>query len=197
MTDKTHQLIGLTLATSGTLVTYSNMSITWPIVATVIVGSAIGSIAPDIDQPTAGLWHKIPAGHAAGKLTSFMLRGHRHISHSLVGFGLFYGLATLVGNSNVITDLHINGPILILALAIGFAAHLLADSLTVEGIPLFWPIETYIGFPPRPFQSMRIVTGKWFENLIVLPAVTLLLVALILNYFDRFCGLIFNLCRLG
>jgi membrane-bound metal-dependent hydrolase YbcI (DUF457 family) len=51
---------------------------------------------------------------------------------------------------------------------IGFISHLLADSITEEGVPLLFPISFKFGFPP--IKSWRIVTGKWFENLVIFPS---------------------------
>jgi membrane-bound metal-dependent hydrolase YbcI (DUF457 family) len=55
------------------------------------------------------------------------------------------------------------------SMMIGFISHLVADGLTKEGIPLFFPLPLKIGFPPIKF--MRVTTGSFVENWIVLPAV--------------------------
>ncbi len=189
MTDKTHQLIGLTAA-SAVFVTYHPQPVTWSIVATIFLGSFIGSVAPDIDQPTAQLWQTIPlGGHLLGTITSRLLGGHRNLSHSILGVALFSALLAWIG-SLLPHNWWLQGWLLSESAIIGFIAHLLADSITVEGIPLFWPFGSYIGFPPHPFQGLRIVTGKWFENLIIFPAVILLLASLIMAHWSLFQGLI-------
>jgi membrane-bound metal-dependent hydrolase YbcI (DUF457 family) len=63
-----------------------------------------------------------------------------------------------------------------LACALGCAAHLAGDSLTVEGIPLFWPFTLrHFRLLPPP---LAFVTGTWRENVIVAPALLLALAAL-------------------
>ena len=57
---------------------------------------------------------------------------------------------------------------------IGFVSHLIADSLTVEGVPLFFPLKLNIGIPP--IKKLRIQTGNWIEKFIVFPAICLYLV---------------------
>lgn len=194
MTDKTHQLIGLTLATVGVTVFHASQSFTWPVVGAVVIGSTVGSIIPDIDQPTARIWRTIPlGGRTIGRIASFSLGGHRHLSHSLVGGGLFYLLLLTIIRA-VPHWGWFDPTILIQSAMIGFAGHLAADAVTVEGIPLFWPYPSYLGFPPVPFQGARIVTGKWFENLIIFPAVSLLLVAFVLAQASRFCPILPFLC---
>lgn len=52
---------------------------------------------------------------------------------------------------------------------------------TNEGIPLLFPWKKFFGLPPKPFDGVRVATGKWFENLVIFPAVTLYLIIFILS----------------
>ncbi|MCA9388517.1 metal-dependent hydrolase [Candidatus Berkelbacteria bacterium] len=181
MTDKTHQLIGLTAATSLFFVFHPTDQLTWGIAGTIAIGSFIGSVLPDIDQPTSDIWDVVPAGEWLGKLTSKSLGGHRNLSHSILGFLLFTFLFNWLVQSFLKTGTFIDSPILLESFMAGFIAHLLADSVTVMGIPLFWPFGANMGFPPRPFHGIRILTGKWFENLIVFPGVVIVLALIIIT----------------
>lgn len=193
MTDKTHQLIGLTAATAGFIAMNPETPINWSIAGTIIIGSFLGSILPDIDQPTSGFWDAVPLGGIVGKFAARALGGHRNLSHSILGLVLF-GLLFRWLSSIIPGNWFLDPAVFYYSALIGFIAHLAADAVTVMGIPLFWPLGTCIGFPPRPFHGMRILTGKWFENLIVFPASALLLVALIINQYKHFCPILPGLC---
>lgn len=195
MTDKTHQLIGLTAATAFVVLQQPELVITWPIAGTVLLGSFLGSIAPDIDQPTSNFWDTVPLGGFIGKLTSRALGGHRNLSHSLLGLTLFYLLITWFSHT-VPDQWFIDPNLLIVSFVIGFIAHLMADSVTVRGIPLFWPFGRDMGFPPYPLHGIRIITGKWFENLIIFPATGLVLAAFLLFHAERLCRILLWLCKI-
>lgn len=184
MTDKTHQLIGITAATAFVLYYQPDTAITVPVALTVLFGSVLGSITPDIDQPTSDFWDRVPLGGFLGRLTSRCLGGHRNLSHSLLGIALFYlllrWLCSLVPDTwGIDTQLVLQSGI------IGFVVHLLADAVTVRGIPVFWPLGRDMGFPPYPLDGIRIITGKWFENLVVFPAVAVVLAVLIATHINR------------
>jgi membrane-bound metal-dependent hydrolase YbcI (DUF457 family) len=50
-------------------------------------------------------------------------------------------------------------------LLFGCLMHLVADGLTVEGVPLLWPHPERFGFPPDP--RWRIRSGGFGERVIV------------------------------
>jgi membrane-bound metal-dependent hydrolase YbcI (DUF457 family) len=54
------------------------------------------------------------------------------------------------------------------AFLIGYASHLLMDTITKEGVPWLLPIPVKFGFPP--VKGLRVTTGKWVETCVVLPA---------------------------
>ena len=193
MTDKTHQAIGFSAAAGTFFVLNPTTPLSLTIAATVLTGAFIGSLFPDIDQPTSKFWDSILLGHLAGDIAPRALGGHRHLSHSILGAFLFYLLSSLVV-SFLLTS-NINHAILIQSLMAGFIAHLAADSVTERGIPLFWPLFGNMGFPPRPLQGIRMVTGKWFENLVVFPCSLLLIGFILLTNQDHLCGLVRTFCR--
>lgn len=181
MTGKTHQAIGLAAASAVFFATQPATPLTWPIAGTIVVGAFIGSLLPDIDQPTSNFWQSIPLGGLGRAIVPKTLGGHRNLSHSILGVLLFYGVSSVI--AKYVLAAHIDQSILLQSLLAGFLAHLAADTITVRGIPLFWPFGQSCGFPPYPFQGARIVTGKWFENLVVLPVALLVLgYVLLLNH---------------
>ncbi len=179
MTGKTHQIIGVTLGL-GAYLTLNNPHYSPATLAAVLIFSSIGSLLPDLDKASAEFWHSFPVvGHAAGKVVDPFI-SHRNITHSLVGtilaailfYYLFYFFPSYWG---------IETNLVLISAMIGYASHLLADSFTVEGIPLFWPIKWMVGIPPKPFDGIRIVTGKWFENLVIFPIINIGLIFLIIT----------------
>ncbi len=92
MTGRTHDLIAFTALSSSLLYFQVNsFSLASGLVA--LTAGFIGGLAPDLDQPTANLWHRVPAGTIFGKFLSPFLGGHRFISHSILGIFIFgFGL---------------------------------------------------------------------------------------------------------
>lgn len=170
MTGRTHDLTALTLlnivvATS----TVPKMSVATALVA--ISACAIGGLAPDIDQPTAALWRRLPIGTFWGQLLSPLFGKHRFISHSIVGiilFGILSKFALILMSTFVLVDIDI----VWWAFMIGFLSHLLIDSITREGVPWLFPIPWRIGFPP--VRALRMKTGGFIEKLIIFPGLVVL-----------------------
>jgi membrane-bound metal-dependent hydrolase YbcI (DUF457 family) len=50
------------------------------------------------------------------------------------------------------------------AFLLGVISHLVADSLTKEGVPLLWPLPIKFGIPP--IKALRITTGEWMEKVV-------------------------------
>lgn len=172
---------------------YSPTPITWTIAGTVITGAFFGSLFPDIDQPSSNFWQSIPLGKLGRAIVPKTLGGHRNLSHSLLGLLLAYLLVQAV-SSWLLTNA-IPHQILVESFMAGYLAHLVADSITVLGIPLLWPFGGGFGFPPHPFHGARIVTGKWFENLVVFPLSLVGLVYLLFIHQSALCNLSAVFCR--
>jgi inner membrane protein len=132
-----------------------------------ILANQIGGITPDIDQPTAPFWRNLPIGGVFGKIVGRLLGGHRFITHSILGLFLFGWLSWLLLTflSPIMASIDIW--IVWVAFMIGMLTHLIMDSFTKEGVPWLLPIPIKFGFPP--IRRMRITTGKWIENFVVLP----------------------------
>lgn len=136
-----------------------------------ILANLIGGIVPDIDQPTAPFWRNLPIGGVIGRIIDKLLGGHRFLTHSLLGLGLFGWLGWLL-----LEFLHpimpaIDNWIVWVAFMIGMVSHLIMDSFTKEGVPWLLPVPIKFGFPP--IRRLRMTTGKAIENFIVLPGLVL------------------------
>jgi inner membrane protein len=147
---KTHVLIGcLTVA-----------ALTHHGVPASLAAATLGSLAPDIDR-TGSLITTLPVirwfTHPASMAVSAALR-HRTGTHSLLTL-----LALTVG---VLMLQHTVTPVLGAAFLAGYLLHLLADSLTITGVPLLWPWRKH-EFSPLP-KPLRIRTGGRAEYLLTM-----------------------------
>ena len=189
MTGKTHRIIGITSGLSY-LLTASQPHYAPATLGFVLAGSYFGSLLPDLDQPAADIWDSLPFGHTLGQAVDPFFK-HRNISHSALGLALtgfiFYWLLSLFPSYWGV-DVHT----VLLASLIAYGSHLLADSITVEGIPLLYPYHRMFGLPPKPFEGIRIMTGQWFENLILFPAVDLWLVLTVAINWGKISKIIFK-----
>ena len=182
MTGRTHDLAALTTLTA--YVAYEpllQMSLATGVV--VIAASMIGGVTPDLDQPTAGLWQKIPAGSIFGHIISPLLGHHRMISHSIVGMTLAgWGLKLLLAYMH--TFLLVDMNIVWWAFMFGYASHLVMDTITKEGVPWLFPIPIRIGFPP--IKAFRVTTGSFMEYFVVFPGLLVLNGYLIYTNYGKF-----------
>ncbi len=169
MTGRTHDLAAFT-ALSYIIATQPMPKISLATALVALSANFIGGLAPDIDQPTADLWNRIPAGSIIGRILCPILGGHRFISHSLLGiafFGVILHYALQLAHTVLLVDMNI----VWWAFMIGFVSHLLMDTITREGVPWLFPIPIHIGIPP--FKFMRIKTGGMIEKSIIFPGLIL------------------------
>ncbi len=166
MTGKTHQIIGIT---SGLAVFFiqSNPQYSPATFATVIVGSYLMSLLPDFDTANGSFWKSIPLGKVIGRTIDPLIE-HRNFSHSLLGILIIGWLVFKL--INFLPDYwEIDKQLVFFPLLTAYISHLIADMITVEGIPVFFPYKKMFGIPPKPFNGARIVSGKWFENFVLFP----------------------------
>jgi membrane-bound metal-dependent hydrolase YbcI (DUF457 family) len=182
MLGRTHQIIGLFVGV-GTYLALAPSGYQPATAATVLVMSHLLALLPDIDQPLSDFWHSVPAGRIFGKIPPMFLQ-HRNLTHSLLGCLLVYLGLTKLGHIAP-EEWGLNIALIKIVGMAAYISHLVADMVTVEGIPLLFPIQHMFGIPPRPFQGIRIQTGHWFENLIVFPAVNLLFIALVIGHWSQ------------
>lgn len=189
MTGKTHQSIGL-LAVLSYIAGTSSIGYQPATFGAIVVASYVGSLLPDIDQPAGKLWQDLPFGKTLGKISDPFFE-HRNITHSilgfiLVGFGGYYILRSFPDYWGIDRFL------VFVLFMIAYASHLVADMFTEGGVPLLFPYHRTFGIPPRPFQKVRIKTGKWFENLIVFPCVNIATLILVISNLEKFRVIIFK-----
>ena len=189
MTGRTHDLAGFTalsiIASSGDI---PKMTL-----ATALFGLSacfIGALAPDIDQPTADLWGRIPAGSVIGRIFSPFLGGHRFISHSIIGiilFGVLLKMLLAMASTIILVDMNI----VWWCFMIGFISHLLIDMLTKEGVPWLFPIPFVFCFPP--LQFLRIKTTGLVEKSVIFPGLLFLNVYVYVTHYHVFLSFLKNL----
>lgn len=165
MTGRTHDLAAFT-ALNLVMITQPLPHVALSTAIVAFSANMIGGLMPDIDQPTAALWHELPAGSVFGKLLAPLLGGHRLISHSLSGIILF-GIGTKYLLMLMHTVLLVDMNIVWIAFMIGYISHLLMDTITHEGVPWLFPIPFKFGFPPIRF--LRVKTGGLIEKSIIFP----------------------------
>ena len=158
--------------------------------------AAIGSLVPDIDNARSTLGQKL--GPISKEIQH--LAGHRTIFHSLLGliltaaviWGAQFGLGWALLQAGYVDTAHAlnvglppqewvntGGGIAFLGLLVGYFLHLVADSLTLGGVPWLYPSRVRFGFPPN---------RKWrFKNGSVWEPVTLFVVCALV-----FAGLYFR-----
>lgn len=186
MTARTHDIISFaSLLTVAAF--YPPQSLNIPTLFTAFVGNIVGCLMPDMDQATNRLWDLLPAGNIVGKVLRRLMLSHRTVSHSLLGIFILNlilkKIIPLLFNPNFVDT-----NVVIVSILSGFVSHLLADSITKEGIPLFFPIKWKIGFPP--FAFLRISTGKFVENFIIFPGTLVYILWLAFNKREIFLSLV-------
>ncbi len=170
MTGRTHDLAAFSALTY--IVAASpiiHMSLATALCA--FTANLIGGLTPDIDQPTADLWHKLPGGTFYSRLFTPLMGGHRFISHSIIGIVLFGFLAHFIlvlMSKSLLTNMNI----VWWAFMIGYISHLIMDSFTREGVPWLFPIPFKFGLPP--ITAFRIKTGGFLEKYVLFPGLILL-----------------------
>jgi len=149
------------LAAAGALAVYRpDLVPTDAVTLALAAGAALlGATAPDLDR-----MHGL-----AGKLVGPFCLGHRRLSHSLLGLGLFVlAVRTGAGWLAAAWPTRIDADAVAGAFALGMASHLLLDALTPLGVPILWPLPVKLALP-----VCRVTTGSLAERYLVLPALAL------------------------
>ncbi len=165
MLARTHNIVAFACLSSA-VVYFAPIEVRALTFGLALVANAVGALLPDIDQASNKLWDLLPFGDTFAKYFNKAFLTHRGLSHSIIGFILtdkfFRWILPIILNGKFIDIFMVYS-----ALMIGYISHLIADSVTEEGLPLFFPLKYKFGFPP--IRSWRIKTGHWFENLIITP----------------------------
>lgn len=141
--------------------------------AIVIAAAALGSLLPDLDAAESKIKHLQFGGIKPFLLPSRFIHrqtGHRSLLHSLMAL-VYVALFSIVIAACL-------GPIVALALWLGYAIHLAADACTRAGIPLLYPRPKRFHLLPKP---LRIVTGSLAED-VVFALLSLSVMALLLRH---------------
>lgn len=181
MTGRTHDLVAFT-ALSYLALSQPMQHLSLGTMIFAFTANMIGGLTPDIDQPTAKLWHELPAGSVFAKIISPLFGGHRFISHSIIGiilFGFLSHLALQLASHTILVDMHI----VWWSFMIGYISHLVMDTITHEGVPWLFPIPWKIGIPP--IKALRIKTGGIVEKAIIFPGFVLLTLYLYYTHYTQ------------
>lgn len=160
--------------------------------------AGLGALVPDIDNARSTIGRR--AGFVSKGIQA--IAGHRTIFHSFFGMGmvaafiwfaqyalglaLYYrfglhrageALGALTGPG---VDLTSGRGVSFVALMVGYFLHLVADSLTLGGVPWLWPNHTRFGFPPQ--RNWRFRTGTWREPATVIAVCVVVLAGLATGY---------------
>lgn len=192
MIGRTHDI-----AAFGSLVIAASLMEPRPLrfatVVAVFIANQIGGVAPDIDQPTAPLWRLLPITGFIGRYADNVLGGHRGLSHSILGLGLFGFVVNwlLIFFQPLFPSVEIH--LVCLAFMIGMVSHLIMDTFTKDGVRWLLPVPIKIGIPP--LKTWRITTGSWVENFITTPLLVVISLWLIYAHYDHFLDIFSSLKR--
>jgi len=160
MKGASHLLIGLGAAAVVHRI-YAPFGDNWQALAAASVAATIGALLPDVDSDESIIRRSTGtarSGGCVGKLASLGISaitgGHRVGTHTAVAWLVISALAWAVGRVA-------NSPNIAIAFSVGYLSHLLADALTIEGIPLFWPLAKRRVCLLPSFIAIR--TGSFFE----------------------------------
>ena len=158
MTAPTHIAFGLlTVASSFSLFSVS-IHRNLPAIACAI----IGSLLPDLDSPRSYIGRVMPFA----SIPIERRWGHRTITHSLL---------CMLALSVVTLPLLAWDTACYAAILLGYMSHLIADSATKSGVPLFYPHPAVCVFPNS--ARYRVKTGSLMGEGTVLAVVLILLLA--------------------
>jgi len=182
MTGRTHDLSAFTLL-NLMFISIPTPAMTVSTLIGAFGGCFIGGLFPDIDQSTADLYRRFPAGSLVGKIIAPILGSHRMISHSFFGIAVIgYLLRIFLTRLGLIVLIDMN--IVWWAFMIGMVSHILMDLLTHEGEPLLFPLPWKFGFPP--FSFLRIHTGGIVEKGLIFPGLMILNGYLVYHYTHQY-----------
>jgi len=133
-----------------------------------IGGSIIGSLMPDIDLPSSTVGKKV-------KPLSYLIHqifGHRGITHTPILHIICSIFLLLLGGSltGIIRLIYLG---FVMGLFVGGISHIILDSMTVKGLPLFYP------FTKKKYRIANFTTGQdEFIVQVITVGVTLLVVSI-------------------
>lgn len=170
MLGRTHELAAAGAITSAAIL-FPVENITTETAIVSFLMALVGGITPDLDKPGTKFWDNLPAGSILSRIVNpFVIGGHRHITHSLIGLAAFSALVYFLLSVLPMGDM-VDIAIVTISFAVAFASHIATDMLTKGGVPLFYPLPFHVGFPP--VEALRLHTNGLVEKLLVTPAIIL------------------------
>ena len=124
MNGKLHLSLGTFVGIAGAILIENDLNMAVPFA----IGTMIGSLFPDIDQPSSTISKPIPI---IPKLLNKVF-GHRGFIHSPLFVFLLYILLSRYDSNIMIHKL-------VIGFTLGMIIHLVQDFFTKGGIPLFFP----------------------------------------------------------
>ncbi len=130
-----------------------------------VVATAAGSLLPDIDLPTSAI------GRPFFPIASWINRkiGHRTLTHSILGI-LLFGLLAFAVSWPLSAWLRASAGSYAWFLTLGFASHILVDTLNKTGVDLFWPARIRgVFFGNERYRIVSAGRGDyWFMSICLL-----------------------------
>jgi inner membrane protein len=151
MKGSTHLLLGIAggvavAATAPMSLSLASQQSHVVVKAALICIAALASLLPDIDHPKS-----ILSGYAIGIGGAIrLLASHRTWTHSIL-------FAVLIGALVWVATAHEAGPYPLMAYVMGIGSHLIADMLTVAGVPLFLPLARR-SFRLAPYPVLKMTS---------------------------------------
>lgn len=123
-----------------------------PITGFGTLAAMVGGLLPDIDHPKSAIGRQLPL--LSEPLSAIF--GHRGFTHSLLAVAIMLGVLFWLTASGEGSQLRW----LVVPLCVGYLSHIVGDSLTPSGVPLF--------YPKRKTYSLNLFkTRSFMETLIV------------------------------
>lgn len=143
MNYKTHINGGLL---AGLYITSQMKNIEILPIAIFLGSSILGSVLPDIDHKSSYIGKRVkPVSSVINKLA-----GHRKLFHSPIIYWALYIASMSIGTDKLVLNS-------MFGLFLGIFSHLFLDSLTIGGLPWFYPISK------KRFSLARIKTNSQLE----------------------------------
>ena len=171
MNKKTHETGGICTGVIAVFIVFNPPYTTNKLFLSfvLLIGAFIGSLLPDIDHRGSTISKKFKkTSKAVNKLF-----GHRGIMHCPLIYLLFFFILTEFGVffDNFSKSMYEN---FVFGLFLGCISHLVLDFITVEGIPILYPISK------KKFHLMKFKTGK--NETLVRILMFLLTIALFIHF---------------
>jgi membrane-bound metal-dependent hydrolase YbcI (DUF457 family) len=124
--------------------------------------AAVGALLPDLDANESTIQQQLGvAGELAHSGMNLLGLKHRGVLHSGLATIIVLVLSAYFGYRLGYVDAG-------LALSLGYASHVvIADAMTISGVPLFWPAARRFHLLPRPLRVRTAGPAEWLVFLVM------------------------------